>query len=221
MNVWVKSFSLALVMGIQALSVNAAPITSASVTFGLAAADDRVMVDFLNDRIWLRWDLIENVTATYQDALDFAAGSEWNLATVNDALLFADAIIPPNSDGSHGNACVINGGYGQECGNAAVDVSLITGSSPLSGLTYAKFLNVSQFDGVKDIGTIYSDGGSLLKIAEDYLTIEASDANQNGSMGWLFWADRPTQGSGTVPVPGVAYLLGLGILVMLGMRKRS
>lgn len=218
MSTLFKSLSATLLLCSIAVGANSAVIHNSSYMFyGLPDADDRVMVDLLNNRAWMRWDLIENVTSTYQDVLDFTSGSEWNIGTIHDALSFAEAIVLPVNNQS-GNQCIFNGPYGQICGTTQENVDLITGSS-FAGLTYAKFLNDSQFDTIKDIGVIYSDGGTTLQIAENYLTIPEADATLTGPMGWLLWADLPPRGD--VPVPGALYLVGLGLLLILGQRKRS
>ena len=220
------STTLLLLAALLAGVSNATPITIGSLSYVDDGRNDvdgdgktDVFTDSLNNREWLRWDVVPALDyAQTLNAIDSGGLLEgFSLATTTDA----DALTRAMFGG--GNAC--DGYTGRSlttCG--AIDANDAAG---LFGQNY-----ISDFNG---IAWVVSDNGveeeagyvryidSLFYTLDEWSTIEATDIySSSGTLPnipitWLLYREMQVQ----VPEPTTLVLLGLGLAGFTATRRRS
>ena len=214
-------FLLPLAMGIAfATAAQSAPITIGS----LSSNDDgstEVVTDSLNNREWLRWDILDDLTYAETVAATGAGGAYdgWTIGDINDAQLFVDALLgTPNS-------CTTAQSVSTSCGTFTGSMVQLVGDNHGlgDGDAFAWFLSNNGTGA--EAGFLFSvdQSGEIFK-RNEYNAIATTDqfaANGTASsdpVSWLLYRDVPA-----VPVPaGLPLLLtGLAAFGMARSRRQA
>lgn len=211
----------------------AAPASAAPISFGSLSSNDdgstEIITDSLNDRDWLRWDVLKDLTYAQTLTAIGAGGAYegWSIAGIQEAQDFTDALL---SGGS--NACTTTQtGYTQCAGGLSVDFDALLGSSYSSHHSYAWFLSDNQTQ--QAVGYVHansypyaSSGGTSAHKDNQWSFITSSDNYSSSGfysstpIGWLLYRDTATT---PVPVPAALplMLVGIGAFAGLARRKRA
>lgn len=197
----------AAVLCAAVLAAQAAPVTIGA----LSSNDDgstAVIVDALNHREWLRFDLAAAVGSYGQTLAAIAPGGLYEgfrIAGAADVVLFDDALLLAGTGNSCGSGVV---GYVVLCGQTGVvdGAVALLGESFVAGRSLAKFL--SDNGGGEEVGFVYAgdhmDG--WVQQQNEWAQFAQSD-DWGNTIGWLLY--RP---AGTVDEPGALALAGLAML---------
>lgn len=211
---------------IAAALLGAVPAFAAPITVGsmFRADGSELIVDSLNDRQWLGWDVTRGLTYNETVAQTQAGGvfEGFAIARNADALLFLNALL----GASHG------------CSDPAVTVCFtdespqrehLVGESYFSrsnwafdDFDYVFYLsdnNIGEAAGALEVQTGDGNRSDSVSNYNEWGTFAATEAYAGvpQSIGWLLYR----QPSMSVPEPGSAALAGVALLAVLGTRRRA
>ncbi|SEK71508.1 PEP-CTERM protein-sorting domain-containing protein [Colwellia chukchiensis] len=176
-----------------------------------------VISDSLNDREWLRWDQLADLTYTETLLATSAAGSHrgWTIAGVLDANLFLDALYGGANHGCADNNtsntfCADNGVFTSAQYTALLGDSFELG---LSSVDAAWFYDDQAIDG--KAGYLRLQQGSVNEKYNSFGTIAETDfyantpANTSGeTIGWLMYRSK------SVPEPTTLAIFAIALLAL-------
>lgn len=197
-----------IILGASLLLFLSAQVNAAIVTVGSLTTETDgssiLIFDSLNDREWLRWDLLSG--ASYQEVLNATSStgtySSFNIATSSDATLFTNAAGFP----ACGDMTTIVGYCGDLLGGFSV-----FGNSYYDGIDIAWFLSDN---GIGDeVGYFFHN--NLLEAFGAYADFtDLNSVTNYYEIGWLLYRD-----SVSVPEPPMVALMLAG-LIGLGVARR-
>lgn len=208
----IKFLSTSIILA-AAQTVPATPITIGALSSNDDGSTD-IIIDTLNNREWLRWDVI--ATLDYQQTLDsFLPGGAYagyNLARQVDAQLFLNAFFSPST-----SPCTVFSTNSQVlCGGGGATSSE---RRSLFGGNYYFTDSVAWYlsdDGVnQEVGNLY-DYSTELFVTPQWGSLAATDGQNQAisAIGWLAYKTTTT-----VPEPSTIAIFGLG-LMGLGLNRR-
>lgn len=200
-----------LLVALTATLSNAAPISYNNLSSDTDGSTE-VIIDTLNDREWLRWDVLADLTYAQTQAAIAAGGAYegWTISTAVDAQLFIDALLP-------GNLCTVSASaYCSDGVIADFDWSGLTGDNFGNLATHAWFLGIGTDVGYIQLNDFISVPSSshIVKFPNAYSfgdsdQYSASGTYHSATVSWLLYRDVPA-----VPLPasGLLMVAGLGAL---------
>ena len=208
--------TIGLLAFVSSSCVNATEITINKLTSNDDGSTD-VIVDTLNNREWLRFDVLDHLT--YQqtvDAIITGAYIGWEIADHNDAAAFLTAA------GATGG-CIDASSPGHFTGCAPTDINnywiALTGvNNSQADEAWAWFLaNPNSLFETGFINVFMIDADIAWSSGYDITGTDAwagGTASANNDIGWLLYREVP------VPEPATLALMGLG-LAGIGYRRKK
>lgn len=212
------------------------PALATPVTIGhLSSNDDgstQVIKDTLNNREWLRWDILKNLTYKETLAAILSGGSHygWKIAKNQDAQLFVDALLGTT------NLCTNSGGP-TTCWETNPITSFL-GFGALVGDDYeinsiTKTYDIAHFLSDNDTGeevgwlslfesiSSSSSSSKVIKHNEGYSISESDQYSSSGSssskpISWLLYRSATS----SIPESSTLLLLSIGFLGLGFSRKK-
>lgn len=225
------------IVGIALLyATSLSPALATPISIGhLSSNDDGstdVIKDTLNNREWLRWDILADLTFAQTQAIISSGGAYegWNIGRNEDAQMFVNALIgTPNSCGESGYApCMVVSPIGHIEGyGALVGDNFIANTSTVT--RDAVFFLSNNGTG-KEVGWIrlyesIDAGGTGIRTVDKHnegYSISVSDRYSNSGdtshwpVSWLLYRSATS----SIPEPPTVLLLSMGIIGISFARKK-
>ena len=215
-----------LVITLATLGFGISAASAAVVTIGSLSTEtdgsSEIIDDSLNNRQWLRWDVLADLTYAQTVAATSAGGSyeDYSIATAADAALFLSAFGSTNANCTSALVSILL----FDCG-ATGSSSSIFGDNFNESWDYALFQNAddgfNRTVGFLQLGTT-PGVNNRLDVLWNWAQLNTSDRyatgglNENIPMSWLLYKDV-----NPVPIPGAVWLFGTGLIGLIGFAKRK
>lgn len=192
--------TLALVaLSILTLLANASTISVGALSSNDDGSTD-LIVDTLNNREWLRWDVIADLTYAETIAATSSGGvyEEYQIAQLSDFDLFMNALNSGSASGAE---------YLQLLGNANYD----------NDWTYALVIDP---DNTSSVALLYMTPSGSFSINRAWKTVAGIDGTHSHSggrdIGYLVYRNVSS-----VPVPAAAWLFGSALIGLVGIKRKK
>lgn len=213
-------YLLAAVTAAISISANASVITVGALTRDTTSP---TIVDSMNNRVWLGFDVTRGLTYEQTVAAIGSGGvfEDYRIARNGDAMLFANAMA--------GGLNPCSTGLSETCLTGSQDAENVFGESYFNQRATG---NVHDFDyvwflsdngigadvGLFEVFTHDTLSNDRVRVIHEWNSITGANSytNTNYSIGWLLYRDT----SNAVPEPGSIALLGVGLLAAAGASRR-